>query len=132
MLIGKLSKESGFSRDTIRYYEKLGLIRADESIRQQNNYKNYSPRSLEDLAHIAQLKTLGFTLAEISNLLKSIQSDDLACVDLPAKLSEKVALFEKKVALLEQYIQKLKAVELACNGACDDESGLPNCFVAVE
>lgn len=132
MLIGKLVSESGFSRDTIRYYEKLGLIRVDESSRHQNNYKNYSPQVLETLVQISQLKTLGFTLAEIASLLKSFEFSNQPCVDLPTKLHEKIASFDKKIALLEQYKQKLKMVEQACNGVCGDRAGLPDCFSAVE
>lgn len=132
MLIGKLAQESGFSRDTIRYYEKLGLIRASKLSRQQNNYKDYSPQVLENLDQISQLKTLGFTLKEISNLLKAFESTSLPCSDLPTKLQAKIALFDKKIALLEQYRHRLKVLEKACDGDCDDGLGLPGCFGALE
>lgn len=131
MLIGKLALESGFSRDTIRYYEKLGLILSDEFSRHQNNYKNYSPQILESLAQISQLKTLGFTLAEIADLLKSFERSSLPCTDLPTKLHDKIALFDKKIGLLEQYRHKLKLVEQACDGTCDERLGLPGCFSTV-
>lgn len=130
MLIGKLASESGFSRDTIRYYEKRGLIRANELDRHENSYKNYSAKVLERLSQISQLKSLGFTLVEVADLLDSFESSDLLCADLPAKLQDKISLFDKKIALLEQYRRQLKAVEQACNGACGNELGLPDCFSA--
>lgn len=43
MLIGIIAQESGFSRDTIRYYEKIGLLRLPKRARRENNYKEYSP-----------------------------------------------------------------------------------------
>lgn len=132
MLIGKLASESGFSRDTIRYYEKLGLIRSDGSIRQENNYKNYSQKTLENLAQISQLKSLGFTLSEIADLLQTFESSSLPCADLPEKLQDKIALFDKKITLLKQYREKLQVVEKACNGVCDDGSLLPACFSAAD
>lgn len=131
MLIGKLASKSGFSRDTIRYYEKLGLICADSSNRHENNYKNYPPKALDNLAQIAQLKTLGFTLSEIAELLETFESSSLPCVGLPEKLHSKIALFDKKIALLKGYKKKLQVVEKACNGACGDEGILPECFSAV-
>ena len=132
MLIGKLASESGFSRDTIRYYEKLGLISADATTRHENNYKNYPPRALENLAQISHLKTLGFTLSEIAGLLESFESSPAPCADLPEKLNDKIALFDKKIALLKVYRQKLKVVEKACGGVCDSGEILPDCFSAID
>ena len=132
MLIGKLASESGFSRDTIRYYEKLGLISADARTRHDNNYKNYPSKVLVNLAQISHLKTLGFTLGEISGLLESFESSTRPCADLPEKLHEKIALFDKKIALLKDYRDKLKLVEKVCAGACDTVKNLPDCFSAAE
>ncbi len=132
MLIGELALASGFSRDAIRYYEKRGLISTNEFSRDQNNYKNYSLKVLESLTQILQLKTLGFTLTEIVDLLKAFEGASSSCGDLPMKLNEKITLFDKKIALLEEYKYRLKLVEKACNGACDDEKGLPDCFDALE
>lgn len=130
MLIGKLAAESGFSRDTIRYYEKLGLIRADNLNRHDNNYKNYPPQILARLVQISQLKALGFTLTEIDGLLKSFESAGPPCVDLPAQLDAKIALFDTKIALLERYKHKLQAVGEVCDGECNNGPGLPDCFGA--
>lgn len=132
MLIGKLASDSGFSRDTIRYYEKLGLISADATTRHENNYKNYPSKALEGLAQISHLKTLGFTLGEISGLLESFESSARPCADLPAQLHDKIALFDKKIALLKEYRDKLKLVEKACAGVCATGEILPDCFSAAE
>ena len=128
MLIGKLALKSGFSRDTIRYYEKLGLICTDKLNRHQNNYKDYSPKVLDTLKHISQLKAVGFTLTEIAGLLKSFENVSTPCAKLPAKLTDKIALIDLKITLLEQYRHKLSMVEQACNGRCDGGHGLPSCF----
>ncbi len=130
MLIGKLAQASGFSRDTIRYYEKLGLIRTDNFDRQSNNYKNYPPQILDRLRQISQLKELGFTLTEIAGLFQSFGSESQPCINLPAQLDEKIALFDKKMALLEQYKRKLLAVRQICNGSCSSGPSLPECFAS--
>jgi DNA-binding transcriptional MerR regulator len=128
MLIGKLVSASGFSRDTIRYYEKLGLLQLEKSDRQPNNYKNYSPKVLERLEQIRQLKELGFTLTEIASLLEALATRDEPCAELPAQLDQKIGLLEKKIDLLQQYRDRLVAVRAACGGACGAAQGLPDCF----
>ena len=55
MLIGELSKHSGFSRDTIRYYEKLGLIAIATGRKTSSGYKNYTPGEAERLDQIRYL-----------------------------------------------------------------------------
>jgi DNA-binding transcriptional MerR regulator len=75
MLIGELSRKSGLSRDTIRFYEKLGLIRLGRRQRRANNYKEYPPEVLRRLLSINQLKEFGFTLAEIAEILDLLEAD---------------------------------------------------------
>lgn len=128
MLIGKLATKSGFSRDTIRYCEKLGLIQPDNRDCNANNYKNYSPKTLERLVQISQLKGLGFTLAEIGRLLESFENQDLPCNELPAQLDNKIELFEKKISLLQRYKRKLITVKKACDSECGNSKSLPDCF----
>lgn len=128
MLIGKLAAESGFSRDTIRYYEKIGLLQLGQGDRRANNYKDYSLQVLERLGQIRQLKELGFTLAEIGGLLQALDGEP--CAGLPERLDEKIGLIGEKIALLEQYRSKLTAVRAACDGACGSALGLPDCVAA--
>lgn len=127
MLIGELSKRSGFSRDTIRYYEKLGLVTTAMDRLAGNGYKNYSLEILERLLHIHRLKTCGFTLLEIRRLL--VQHDDRpACDNLPAQLAEKIMKIDKKVAVLLEYKQSLLKIQQSCNGACAINQGMPDCI----
>lgn len=128
MLIGKLAATSGFSRDTIRYYEKLGLLGEKELERQENRYKNYPPQALERLLQVRQLKGLGFTLNEIACLFEGLDSTPQPCAALPAQLDDKVALLDEKLALLKVYRSKLQAVRQACDGNCKAPRGLPDCF----
>lgn len=128
MLIGELAKKSGFSRDTIRYYEKLGLINPDELERDNNNYKHYSQNALEQLTQISHLKSLGFTLKEITGLLHSFEMKDKPCADLPQQLAMKISAFEDKITLLESYKSKLLVIQKACDGECSSDIDLPGCF----
>ena len=100
MLIGQLAKLSGFSRDTIRYYEKIGLIEMPRHARRDNNYKDYPHSVLLTLKAIRKYKELGFTLEEIRELLvrESIQVLDVK------KLIE---LIDIKITGMDTQIEKL-------------------------
>lgn len=126
MLIGELSKRSGFTRDTIRYYEKLGLVVMSKGQRAGNGYKNYSLETLERLQHIHHLKECGFTLLEVRRLL--IQGDSgSACDDLPAQLVDKILKIDQKMAVLLEYKKSLLQIQARCNGGCGTSQGVPDC-----
>lgn len=105
MLIGQLSKASGFSRDTIRFYEKIGLIVLPKKARKENNYKDYPEEVLLQLKTIKKYKELGFTLEEIRELLvlQSIKVLDVS------KLTK---LIEIKITGLDEEIEKLHAMRM--------------------
>ena len=128
MLIGELSKQSSFSRDTIRFYEKLGLIQATTFDRKENNYKNYSTDTLERLGQIRQFKELSFTLTEIEGLLDAFGNEPKPCAGLPTKLDEKIDLLNERINLLEEYRTKLFSLRKTCDGKCGSNQGIPDCF----
>lgn len=128
MLIGKLALSSGVSRDTIRYYEKVGLIQLGKDDRRDNHYKEYPPEALQRLTQIGQLKKLGFTLAEMKELFEALAIDASVCNALPEQLDQKLDELQRKISLLENYKQKLIAVRDACSPGCGTKNGLPSCF----
>ncbi len=108
MLIGELSKRSGFSRDTIRYYEKIGLIVLPKKARRENNYKDYPEETLLLLKTLKKYKELGFTLEEIRELvvLQSIKVLDI---------SKLIKLIEIKLSGVDEEIEKLHDIKLKLN-----------------
>lgn len=127
MLIGELSKRSGFSRDTIRYYEKLGILVAGLERRADSSYKNYPMTALGRLRQIRRLKDCGFTLFEIGRLLTPDRNDQ-ACTALPAKLTEKIGKIDKKIRELSEFKALLLQIERSCNGNCSTLDGMPACI----
>jgi MerR family Zn(II)-responsive transcriptional regulator of zntA len=125
MLIGELSKCSGLSRDTIRYYEKLTLLAVAER-NTRNDYKNYGREALDRLHHIQRLKGVGFTLREIRRLLTG-DGKHHACEDLPRQLAQKLERIGAQVAVLLQFKASLLEVQHACNGECSTRDGMPAC-----
>jgi MerR family transcriptional regulator, copper efflux regulator len=112
MLIGELSKKTGVSKDTIRFYEKLGLLVASAgeastlADRQAGTrlYKEYGPETVERLAMIGQGKGLGFTLSEIKQLLDAWGSGALSKCD-------QIKVIERKIEEIAEKRVKLDAIE---------------------
>lgn len=102
MLISELSNKSGLPIDTIRFYEKRGLIDAEMVDRQTNNYRTYSDRSLERLVLIQQAKRLGFTLAEIQEWIENFESDRLTNIEKYEILNRKLQEVDDRIADLQQ------------------------------
>lgn len=112
MKIGELSKQSGFTKDTIRYYQSInifnGLVEKDE-----NGYRNFSPNALEVLNLIKQGKEYGFTLREMQGLLEMLDGalpDKLTYVE--DSLLKRIEKNENEIQQLKEYNKNLKKLHL--------------------
>jgi MerR family transcriptional regulator, copper efflux regulator len=104
MLIGELSKQTGLSKDTIRFYEKLGLISAVSNDVSTKSYKKYSLETIERLSTIVQGKGLGFTLSEIKQLLDEWGEGEISKRDL-------IEIVERKIEEVIKKKQQLESIE---------------------
>jgi len=108
MLIGELAKKTNVSRDTIRFYEKLGLIKANKKGRRANNYREYLESDLHRLQLILLLKDYGFTLSDIKSIMNQMEEDrDEAYKELPVRIEARLAEIESKMKELMGFKQKL-------------------------
>ncbi len=101
MLIGEISKKTGLSRDTIRFYEKKGLIKVDRTDSEWNNYKDYTVQTYHTLLLIKKAKGFGFTLNEIAEILDLLEMDRANCSTLTVKAEEKVKVIDEKIIELK-------------------------------
>ena len=118
MLIGELSRETGFSRDTIRYYEKIGLLALPRKARRANNYKEYTAVLSARLRAIRELKNIGYTLHEIQQLIEAYETGQLDCEAGKEQLLEKVRLIDKQIRQLQEIKAQLLDVASTCPEAC--------------
>lgn len=127
MNIGELSRLGGVSRDTIRYYEKLGLV-PDAGRHHTNDYKLYTNSHLNALRRVLALKALGFTLSEIKAFDPAAQSP-MTCEGLPDRLLAKLTELDHAIATLQRHKAALLAMQSHCHsGACTPGAlGLPTC-----
>lgn len=106
MRIGELSKRSGLSRDTIRFYERAGLITSEPSKSSKNTYRNYPDSLLEELEMIALARNVGFSLADIQLFFAAPEMS----AQQEGFISNKIAELEEK---LEQTQRLLKLLRLS-------------------
>lgn len=94
MQIGELAQSTGLSRDTLRFYEKRGFIRAH---RRPNGYRHYPPETVQLLEFIAMAKSLGFTLAEIEAELPALAEAGISQDRISAILETKIAAIDTRI-----------------------------------
>jgi DNA-binding transcriptional MerR regulator len=96
MLIAQLERRSGQSRDTIRYYERLGLITPPQ--RGDNGYRLYDERAVIELNFIAKAQEVGFTLQQIKPSMAHLHAPPGQCQELIDGLQAKGAEIEARMA----------------------------------
>lgn len=116
MKIGILSQESGVSRDTVRLYEKLGLLRDISRPFEYNNYKDYGERNVGRIRTIKQLQGLGITLKECKYILEAIDKGEFDEESGKAFIQSRILAIDAKIKELEET----KALLLGTFGQCSE------------
>ena len=101
MLIGELSQQINLSRDTIRFYEKMELI---QPLVRNNGYKDYPEQTLQQLKLIQTAKNLGFTLAEIKQIINIVGENEIPAEQFQLILREKLVTIQEKMGQLQLKI----------------------------
>lgn len=112
LTIGKLAERSGISTDTLRYYEKMGLIKA--ASRSESGYRIYGEDAERILQFIRGAKTLNFTLEEIRQLLTLNRSDKATCAEVLKHTTGKITEAEQKIRELKEVKRILSALVEQC------------------
>lgn len=118
MQIGEIAKQSGFSKDTLRYYEKIGLLKLNKKQRGPNNYRVYDRSILQKLSWIQKLKRAGFTLNEIKDLIRMGTLDMIACSRVGPLVQTKLAKIEEQLTKLQEQKKLLITLVQSCQGDC--------------
>ena len=114
MKIGQLAQRSGVNIDTVRYYEREGLL--PKAQRLSSGYRVYDDSDVKRLRFVRRAKGLGYTLVEIRELidLSGHRDDDMATLKTVAL--GKIADIEAKMAELERIRAALEALAASCPG----------------
>ena len=112
MLIGQLAQATQVTRDTLRFYEKQGLI---SSIKCANGYKNYTPATRDTVNFIKLAQDLGFSLREISSILPIMTQGTLDTPLVESFITEKMNLIDQRINTLQQLRTRLASLPLGNN-----------------
>lgn len=107
MNISQLAKASNVSTDTVRYYEKQGLI--DAPTRQANGYRAYTATHVEAMRFVRGAQSLGFSLAEIRVILPQFARGQFGRADIEQQLNAKMAEIDAHIKQLQTLKKELKA-----------------------
>lgn len=109
MKIGQLAQRSGCKVETVRFYEREGLLETPE--RDDNGYRNYTNTHLVELSFIRHCRLLGIGLPDV-RILRSLQSQpELACDEINLLIDSKIEHVHQQIEalhLLEQQLQLLR------------------------
>lgn len=114
LTIGRVARGAGLAIDTVRYYEREGLL--EKPARTSAGYRQYPADAVARLRFIRQAKELGFTLSEIRELLALKVAPGKSCADVRTRAEAKIADIEQRVAQLNRMKRALAKLAVACSG----------------
>ena len=113
LTIGKLAESAGVNIETIRYYQRRGLL--DEPIKPLGGHRRYSANEAKRVHFIKRAQALGFTLAEVGGLLTLDAACACTCTETRALATRKLRLIEQKMADLAAMRQVLSGLVQKCD-----------------
>jgi Cd(II)/Pb(II)-responsive transcriptional regulator len=113
MRIGELGQATGVDIETIRFYEKQGLL--PPPVRQPNGYRSYGPEHLERLAFVRHCRALDMPLAEIKRLLDFVAHPAADCGDVDRLVAEQLARVRARLKSMRALEKQLTALRAQCN-----------------
>ena len=114
LTIGRLAKRAGVNLETVRYYERIGVM--PEPRRTEGGHRVYDPEHLKRLGFIRRSRELGFSLGEIRSLLGLVDSGDYTCAEVRDMTLQHAADVHRKITDLRRLERSLKGMAAQCTG----------------
>ena len=114
LTIGQLAKQAGVGVETIRFYEREGLLAEPE--RRPSGYRQYTAEVVRRVRFIRHAKDLGFALKEIQELLELRVDPISTCADVRKRARAKIADINGRIAALERMKAALERLARSCRG----------------
>ncbi len=109
---GEVGARAGVNVQTLRYYERRGLLK--EPTRRASGYREYRPDAVQLIRFIKRAQDLGFTLAEIEDLLRLHSHRDTACSDMRTAAHVKFEDIEERIRHLRAMKRALAVLVASC------------------
>ncbi|AEQ52993.1 MerR family transcriptional regulator [Pelagibacterium halotolerans] len=117
MRVGALARQTGMTRDTIRFYERRGLISSRPSQDPSNSYRDYPDDTVDRLDMIAQARDAGMSIAELEVLVRVMETGDLETFDADRFLAGKIAEIKASIERSKRFVAVLEATRKALSRA---------------
>ncbi len=114
MTIGQVAKRSGVGVETVRFYERKGLL--DKPPRRESGYRQYPQDVIRRIQFIKRTKDLGFSLKEIGELLALRLHPETTCDEVKARAEAKIADIDTKLRDLRKMHAALVQLAATCTG----------------
>ncbi|GJL51316.1 MAG: MerR family transcriptional regulator [Nitrospirales bacterium] len=114
MLIGTLSKQTGCNIETIRYYERIGLL--PKPRRTEGRHRLYTRDQLKRLVFIRRSRELGFSLNEIRALLRLVDGKRYTCQEVKTIMEKHLGEVSEKISDLRRLQKTLNTISSQCEG----------------
>jgi MerR family transcriptional regulator, copper efflux regulator len=114
LTIGELAKRVGVNNQTIRYYERQGLIQSP--LRSASGYRSFPTEAVNRVQFIRQAQELGFSLKEIKELLSLQNKPEATGADVRQLAQAKLADIEQKMEILQSMKKSLMDLTATCDG----------------
>lgn len=124
--IGALSRDTGCHIETIRYYEKLGLLH--EPQRSSGGHRLYNKNHLKRLNFIVKTRSLGFSLEKTQELLSLSENSDRSCSEALTLVENNLKAVSEKMQELQQIKESLLAMAGQCKSCCPGAKA-PDCTI---
>jgi len=105
LLIGEVAKQAGVHRETIRYYERVGLLQ--KPLRRRSGYRVYSPDAVARVHFIKRAQNLGFSLDEVREIINFSKAGRSPCSRVRRTLRQKLEDVNRRIAELSEFRQEL-------------------------
>jgi Cd(II)/Pb(II)-responsive transcriptional regulator len=113
MKIGQLSKASGCSIQTIRYYEKEGLLKLPN--RSEGNFRLYDEKALQELEFVKHCRSLDIPLSDIKILLELKNKPEESCSSINNLITNQLTMVNKRIKELNALKSELQLMKKACS-----------------
>ncbi len=131
MKISEAATASGCHLETIRYYERIGLL--PKAARGDNGYRDYTAAEVQQLRFIARGRDLGFSLEEIQSLLALAEQTNMPCGDVDRLARAHLVCIQARIRELRRMADELTLTIAACaGGACGGCAILGNLQASAE
>jgi DNA-binding transcriptional MerR regulator len=117
MKIGEIAKQAGVSVDTVRFYERVGVL--PPAARTESNYRDYPPAAIERIKLTRELQDLGFTLDDAVDALAAHDAGGATCESESWRLQAVLERVDAKIAELTALRARIVDAQQACaDGRC--------------